>query len=49
MCDIFRRNLDPSSNINKNTITLEKSNSCLLENNTKVSGNDEADVNNPKK
>ena len=27
-------------------ISLQKTNSCLLENNTKVLGNDEADVNN---
>ena len=27
-------------------ISLQKMNSCLLENNTKVLGNDEADVNN---
>ena len=32
--------------MNKNTISLQKTNSCLLENNTKVLGNDEADVNN---
>ena len=32
--------------MNKNVISLQKTNSCLLENNTKVSGNDEADVNN---
>ena len=32
--------------MNKNMISLQKTNSCLLENNTKVSGNDEADVNN---
>ena len=29
-------------------ISLQKTNSCLLENNTKVLGNDEADVNNQK-
>ena len=33
--------------MNKN-ISLQKMNSCLLENNTKVLGNDEADVNNQK-
>ena len=27
-------------------ISIQKTNSCLLENNTKVLGNDEADVNN---
>ena len=32
--------------MNKNVITLQKTNSCLLENNGKVQGNDEADVNN---
>ena len=32
--------------MNKNMISLQKTNSCLLENNTKVLGNDEADVNN---
>ena len=32
--------------MNKNMITLQKTNSCLLENNRKVLGNDEADVNN---
>ena len=32
--------------MNKNMISLQKTSSCLLENNTKVSGNDEADVNN---
>ena len=37
---------DPSANMNKNTISLQKTNSCLLENNTKALGNDEADVNN---
>ena len=30
----------------QNIISLQKTNSCLLENNTKVLGNDEADVNN---
>ena len=30
----------------KNTISLQKTNSCLLENNRKVLGNDEADLNN---
>ena len=34
--------------MNKNMISLQKTNSCLLENNTKVLGNDEADVNNQK-
>ena len=32
--------------MNKNMITLQKTNSCLSENNGKVLGNDEADVNN---
>ena len=32
--------------MNKNTISLQKTNSCLLENNTKVLDNDEAEVNN---
>ena len=32
--------------MNKNMITLQKTNSYLLENNGKVLGNDEADVNN---
>ena len=45
MCVIFLIYSDPSSNTNKNMI-LQKTNSCLLENNTKVLGNDEADVNN---
>ena len=43
---IFLIYSDPSSNMNKNIISLQKTNSCLLENNTKVLGNDEADVNN---
>ena len=30
-------------------ISLQKTNSCLLENNTKVLGNDEADINNQMK
>ena len=46
MCVIFRIYSDPSSNMNKNMIGLQKMNSFLLENNTKVLGNDEADVNN---
>ena len=46
MCVIFLIYSDPSSNVNKNMISLQKTNSCLLENYTKVSGNDEADVNN---
>ena len=46
MCVIFLIYSDPSANMNKNTISLQKTNSCLLENNTKVLGNDEADVNN---
>ena len=46
MCVIFLIYSDPSANMNKNMISLQKTNSCLLENNTKVSGNDEADVNN---
>ena len=32
--------------MNKNMISLQKPNSCLLENNTKVLGNGEADENN---
>ena len=46
MCVIFRIYSDPSSNIDKNMISLQKTSSRLLENNTKVSGNDEAHVNN---
>ena len=46
MCARFLIYSDPSSNVNKNMISLQKTNSCLLENNTKVSGNDEADANN---
>ena len=46
MCVIFLIYSDTSSNMNKNMISLQKRNSCLLENNTKVLGNDEADVNN---
>ena len=46
MCVIFLIYSDPSSNMNKNMTSLQKMNSCLLENNTKVLGNDEADVNN---
>ena len=46
MCVIFLIYPDPSANMNKNMISLQKTNSCLLENNTKVLGNDEADVNN---
>ena len=46
MCVIFLIYSDPSANMNKNMITLQKTNSCLLENNGKVPGNDEADVNN---
>ena len=46
MCVIFLIYSDPSANMNKNMISLQKTNSCLLENNTKVLGNDEADVNN---
>ena len=34
--------------MNKNMISSQKANSCVLENNTKVLGNDEADVNNQK-
>ena len=45
MCVIFRIYSDPSANINKNMISLQKTGSCLLENNTKVLDNDEADVN----
>ena len=36
----------PISKHEQNMITLKKTNSCLLENNGKVLGNDEADVNN---
>ena len=43
---IFLIYSDPSANMNKNMISLQKTNSCLLENNTKALGNDEADVNN---
>ena len=46
MCVIVRIYLDPSSDMNKNRISLQKMNSCLVENSTKVLGNDEADVNN---
>ena len=46
MCVIFRIYSDPSSDMKKNMISLQKTNSCLLENNTKVLGNDEANVNN---
>ena len=48
MCVIFLIYSDSSANMNKNMISLQKTNSCLLENNTKVLGNcnDEADVNN---
>ena len=46
MCVIFLSYSDPSSNMNKNMISLQETNSCLLENNTKVLGNDKADVNN---
>ena len=47
MCVVFRIYSDPSSNMNKNMIGSQKTNSCLLENNNKkVLGNDEADVNN---
>ena len=46
MCVIFLIYSDRSANMNKNMITLQKTNSCLLENNGKVLGNDEADVNN---
>ena len=46
MCVIFRIYSDPSSNMNKNIISSQKTNSCLPENNMKVLGNDEADVNN---
>ena len=34
--------------MNKNMISLQKRNSCLSENNTKMLGNDDADVNNQK-
>ena len=46
MCVIFLIYSDPSANMNKNIISLQKTNSCLVDNNTKVLGNDEADVNN---
>ena len=46
MCVIFRIYSDPSSKMNKDMISLQKTNSCLLKNYTKVLGNDEADVNN---
>ena len=46
MCVIFRINSDTSSDMNKNMISLQKTNSCLLENNTKMLGNDEAEVKN---
>ena len=46
MCVIFLIYSDPSANINKNMISLQNTSSCLLENNTKVLDNDEADVNN---
>ena len=46
MCVIFLIYSDPSANMNKTTISLQKTNSCLLEYNAKVLGNDEADVNN---
>ena len=46
MCVIFLIYSDPSANMNKNMISLQKTSSCLLENNTKVLGNHEADVNN---
>ena len=34
--------------MNKNMISFQKTNGCLLENNTEMLGNDEADVNNQK-
>ena len=46
MCVIFLIYSDPSANMNQNMISLQKANSCLLENKTKVSDNDEADINN---
>ena len=46
MCVVFLIYSDSSANMNKNMITLQKTNSCLLENNGKVLGSDEADVNN---
>ena len=46
MCVMFLIYSDPSANMNKNMISLQKTKSCLLENNTKVLGNDEADLNN---
>ena len=46
MCVIFLIYSDLSANMNKNMITLQKTNSCLLENNGKVLGNDEPDINN---
>ena len=46
MCVIFRIYSEPSSNMNKDMVSLQKTNNCLLENISKVLGNDEADVNN---
>ena len=46
MCVIFRIYSDPSSQTNKNMISFQKTNSCFLENNTKMLRNDEADINN---
>ena len=46
MCVIFLIYSGPSVNMNKHMMSLQNTNSCLLENNTKVLGNDEADVNN---
>ena len=46
MCVIFLIYSDTSANMSKNMITSQKTNSCLLEYNGKVLGNDEADLNN---
>ena len=48
MCVIFLIYSDPSANMkmNKNMISLQKNEQLLVRNNTKVLGNDEADVNN---
>ena len=46
MCVMFLVYSEPSANTNKNVISLQKTNICLLENNTKVLRNDEAEENN---
>ena len=43
---IFRIYSDPSLHMNKNMISLQKTNDCFSENNAKVLGNNEAEVNN---